>query len=157
MSTVLGLSLDEMFSEELKKRREEAHEYLGEKMGKQKIKKDKNEEKRFPIAISNTLPLVCNLNHGGMVQIDSITIDKKNEGRFYRIMLGVEGKVLEQTIEADIITFWYKVFDINNDAIDYDYITTNASLKGEWFRIQREIFTRVDWGNQVRIMVMEIK
>ena len=157
LSAVLGLSLDEMFSEELVKSREEAKEILGDRIGSKKPPRiEREQEVRNPVVVSNKVPFISKLQDGGIVQIDSIEVVKKEDqrNRLTRYEITIEGVVIEQTAKGRILDIEYKIVDADGTVIDHNWITTNASRKGEQFKAHRVNISRIDWGDLIRVDIL---
>ena len=157
LSAVLGLSLDEMFSEELVKSREEAKEIFGDRIGSKKPPRiEREQEVRNPVVVSNKVPFISKLQDGGIVQIDSIEVVKKEDqrNRLTRYEITIEGVVIEQTAKGRILDIEYKIVDADGTVIDHNWITTNASRKGEQFKAHRVNISRIDWGDLIRVDIL---
>ena len=151
LSAVLGLSLDEMFEDELSNRISKLEDVIND------IPITRNtsfSKEAISVEVLNELPLINKLDRGGTISIDAISATKTKAYRGYDWDINLDGCVLEEKDDGKEVRFTIKVLDSDGIAVDTDLVFSNANKKGERFRGNSKFFDKPDWGEKITIDII---
>lgn len=151
LSAVLGLSLDEMFQDELSERISKLEEVISDipLARERSFSRD-----AIPVAVLNELPIIQKLNGGAAISINNISATKIKDDDTYDWVFNFEGCILEEKEDGSEVRFKIKVLDSDGIAVDTNLVFTNANKKGEKFRVNSKSFNAPDWGEGIMIDIM---